>query len=248
MSKPAKAPTEAALIGSREIGFTIVSMTLSLVAVFIPLLLMGGLVGRLFREFAVTVSVAILMSGVVSLTLTPMMCGWLLRPDAAGVRTRRGRGMARGMVSPRACASMPPGCAGRCGHRLAMMAIMAATLAATVYLYIAIPKGFFPQQDNGLIVGTAEAAQDISYAAMVEREQRAGQDRDGRSRRADGLLLGRRQSDRQQRPHHDRPEADQRAPRRAPPRSSPGCAGKPPAFPASRCSARRARTCRSAPR
>src|SRR6266567_3784864 len=84
-----KQPLEAALIGSREIGFTIVSMTLSLISVFIPLLLMGGLIGRLFREFAVTVSVAILTSGLVSLTLTPMMCGWLLRPNPEGGRDWR---------------------------------------------------------------------------------------------------------------------------------------------------------------
>ena len=154
--------------GSREIGFTIISMTLSLVAVFIPLLLMGGLVGRLFREFAVTVSIAILMSGVVSLTLTPMMCGRLLRP--AGDIPRD--------ISPHARAWFqrfaPLLCAGlrwSLGHRLTILAIMAVTLAATVYLYLAIPKGFFPQQDNGLIIGSTEAAQDISYAAMVERQR-----------------------------------------------------------------------------
>ena len=109
-----KRPLEAALIGSREIGFTIVSMTLSLTAVFIPLLLMGGLIGRLFREFAVTVSVAILMSGVVSLTLTPMMCAWLLR----AARARRARRTADGACSKRASSarstSMRCGCAGRC--------------------------------------------------------------------------------------------------------------------------------------
>jgi multidrug efflux pump len=164
-----KAPTEAALVGSREIGFTIVSMTLSLVAVFIPLLLMGGLVGRLFREFAVTVSVAIVMSGVVSLTLTPMMCSRLLRP--AG---RRPDARVTAWLEAwfhRALGFYAAGLRWSLGHRPAILAIMAATLAATVYLYLAIPKGFFPQQDNGLIVGSTEAAQDISYATMVGRER-----------------------------------------------------------------------------
>jgi hydrophobe/amphiphile efflux-1 (HAE1) family protein len=163
-----KAPTEAALVGSREIGFTIVSMTLSLVAVFIPLLLMGGLVGRLFREFAVTVSVAILMSGVVSLTLTPMMCSRLLRP--AGRRPDARVAAWLEAWFHRALSFYAAGLRWSLGHRPAILAIMAATLAATVYLYLAIPKGFFPQQDNGLIVGSTEAAQDISYAAMVGRE------------------------------------------------------------------------------
>jgi multidrug efflux pump len=161
-------PLEAALIGSREVGFTILSMTMSLIAVFIPLLLMGGLIGRLFREFAVTVSVAILMSGVVSLTLTPMMCGWLLQPHQEGHRDwrlvelldtafQRSHDLYAGSLR------------WALRHRLLMLGLMAATMAATVYLYVAIPKGFFPQQDNGVVQGTVEAGQDISYAAMVER-------------------------------------------------------------------------------
>jgi hydrophobe/amphiphile efflux-1 (HAE1) family protein len=163
-----KRPIEAALIGSREVGFTIVSMTMSLTAVFIPLLLMGGLIGRLFREFAVTVSMAILMSGLVSLTLTPMMCGWLLRPNPEGGRDWRivellEAGFQRSLgvydVSLRWALR----------HKLFMMAVMAATMAATVYLYVAIPKGFFPQQDNGIVSGTVESAQDVSYTSMVER-------------------------------------------------------------------------------
>ena len=163
-----KPPLEAALIGSREIGFTIVSMTLSLVAVFIPLLLMGGLIGRLFREFAVTVSVAILMSGIISLTLTPMMCGWLLRP--AKEDHREGRISALLEAAYQRSLDFYAVCLRwSLRHRLFIMAVMAATIAATVYLYIVIPKGFFPQQDNGTISGTAEAGQDISYAAMVER-------------------------------------------------------------------------------
>jgi len=176
-----KRPLEAALVGSREVSFTIVSITLSLISVFIPLLLMGGLIGRLFREFAVTVSVAILMSGVISLTLTPMMCGWLLRPHREGDREWRivtyleaayQRSLAVYTVSLRWALR----------HRLFMMGLMAATMAATVFLYKVIPKGFFPQQDNGIILGTAEAGQDISYAAMVERVHQmariVSQDRD----------------------------------------------------------------------
>ena len=164
-----EAPVEAALAGSREIGFTILSMTLSLVAVFIPLLLMSGLIGRLFREFAVTVSIAILMSGVVSLTLTPMMCSRLLQP--AGDRPEGYIAAKLEAWFQRALSFYSAGLRWSLGHQLTILAIMAATLAATVYLYVAIPKGFFPQQDNGLIVGSTEAAQDISYAAMVERQR-----------------------------------------------------------------------------
>jgi hydrophobe/amphiphile efflux-1 (HAE1) family protein len=163
-----KRPLEAALIGSGEIGFTIVSMTLSLIAVFIPLLLMGGLIGRLFREFAVTVSVAILMSGVVALTLTPMMCAWLLRPREEAAQD--GRVMAfleRGFQ--RSLGFYAASLRWSLQHRLFIVGLMLATMAATVYLYVVIPKGFFPQQDNGTIQGTIEAAQDISYTAMVER-------------------------------------------------------------------------------
>jgi multidrug efflux pump subunit AcrB len=135
------------------------------------LLLMGGLIGRLFREFAVTVSVAIVISGIVALTLTPMMCGWLLRakdnhadPKPAGrIETLLDAAFTRSLDAYAACLCWT------LRHRLTMMAMMAVTLAATALLYIAIPKGFFPQQDNGTIQGTAEAAQDISYAAMVER-------------------------------------------------------------------------------
>jgi hydrophobe/amphiphile efflux-1 (HAE1) family protein len=158
-------PVAAALAGSREIGFTIVSMTLSLVAVFIPLLLMGGLIGRLFREFAVTVSVAILISGFVSLTLTPMMCGRMLRP--AGRENAFAHALEAGFQAM--LQVYASGLRWALRHRLVMLAVMAATLGATVELYVLIPKGFFPQQDNGLIVGSTEAAEDISYTAMVAR-------------------------------------------------------------------------------
>src|SRR5206468_7786438 len=143
-------------------------MTLSLTAVFIPLLLMGGLIGRLFREFSVTVSVAILMSGVVALTLTPMMCGLLLQPRKEGgeegpvVRVLESS-FQRSLDFYAVCLRWS------LRHRLFIVGLMAATMVATIYLYIVIPKGFFPQQDNGTIQATTEAAQDISYAAMVER-------------------------------------------------------------------------------
>ena len=156
-----KRPLEAALLGSREVGFTIVSMTMSLTAVFIPLLLMGGLIGRLFREFAVTVSIAIMMSGLVSLTLTPMMCGWLLRPNPEGGRDWRIVELLEAAFQ-RSLGAYDVSLRWALRHRLFMMGVMAATMAATVYLYVVIPKGFFPQQDNGIVAGTVESAQDVS--------------------------------------------------------------------------------------
>jgi len=163
-------PLAAALKGAREIGFTIVSMTLSLCAVFIPLLLMSGLIGRLFREFAVTVSVAILVSGFVSLTLTPMMSGLLLK--RGGEQAREGRlGGALEWVFQKSLEGYAASLRWSLRHRIFIMALFAATLAANGYLYMKIPKGFFPQQDNGVITGATEAAQDISFAAMVERQQ-----------------------------------------------------------------------------
>jgi multidrug efflux pump len=163
-----KRPLEAALIGAREVGFTIVSMTMSLTAVFIPLLLMGGLIGRLFREFAVTVSIAILMSGLVSLTLTPMMCGWLLRPNPEAGRDWRIVELLEAAFQ-RSLRDYDVSLRWALRHRLFMMAVMAATMAATIYLYVGIPKGFFPQQDNGIVAGTVESGQDVSYTSMVER-------------------------------------------------------------------------------
>jgi multidrug efflux pump len=163
-----KRPLEAALIGASEVGFTVLSMTMSLTAVFIPLLLMGGLIGRLFREFAVTVSVAILMSGVIALTLTPMMCGTLLRGEHEGRRPWRVAELLEvGFQRSLDFYALTLRFALR--HRLFTMSVMAATMVGTVYLYGAIHKGFFPQQDNGIISGTLEAGQDISYASMVER-------------------------------------------------------------------------------
>ncbi|SEE38493.1 multidrug efflux pump [Rhizobiales bacterium GAS188] len=163
-------PLEAALAGSREIGFTILSMTLSLVSVFIPLLLMSGLIGRLFREFAVTISVAILVSGCVSLTLAPMMCGQLLEP----LDLTRRQGRVEAVLEAIFNASLRGYAASlrwSLRHGPVIMVLFAATLAGTAYLYVAIPKGFFPDQDNGAIFATTEAAQDISYVAIVEHQK-----------------------------------------------------------------------------
>ncbi len=163
--------TEAALRGSREIGFTVVSISVSLVAVFIPLLLMGGIVGRLFREFAITVTLAIAVSAVVSLTLAPMMCARFLSPHR-GTHGRIYRAIEAGFAAMLAGYRRTLDIALR--HQPAMLAVFLLTLALTVALFIAIPKGFFPIQDNGLILGLSEAAQDVSPAEMARLQQVLG--------------------------------------------------------------------------
>jgi len=163
-------PYEAALKGAREIGFTIISITFSLIAVFIPVLLMGGIVGRVFREFAVTVSVAIIVSGFVSLTLTPMLCARLLKGQDAA---RKPNVVLR--VFERMFDSWLRGYEWALDRVLAGKAIMLlvtlATLGGTVYLYIIVPKGFFPQEDTGFLIGVTEAASDTSFEAMKVRQQ-----------------------------------------------------------------------------
>ncbi|MFI5297160.1 MAG: multidrug efflux RND transporter permease subunit [Polyangiales bacterium] len=163
-----KPPVEAALLGAKQIGFTIVSITVSLLAVFVPILLMGGIVGRLFREFAVTLSVAIAISAIVSLTLTPMMCSQLLKPSAHSKSNLLDRG-AEAFLGGLARAY---GTALRwvLRHRLIMQLVTVATLAVTVWLYIIVPKGLFPQQDTGQISGFSEAPQDVSFPAMKARQ------------------------------------------------------------------------------
>jgi len=166
-------PFQAALKGSEQIGFTIISLTFSLVAVLIPLLFMGDVVGRLFREFAVTLAVAILISAVVSLTLTPMMCSKLLRPEREERDNRFTRWSSR----------MFDSVIERYGRALDWvldrqpMALLAwvATLALTVILYFVVPKGFFPVQDTGVIQGISEAPQSVSFEAMAERQQALAQ-------------------------------------------------------------------------
>jgi HAE1 family hydrophobic/amphiphilic exporter-1 len=161
-------PYDAAMKGAGEIGFTIVSITLSLIAVFIPLFLMSGYVGLLFREFAVTVSVSLVLSLLISLTLTPMMCARLLKPESkehGWVYRFLERGF-DGLLN-----AYEAGLKIVLRYRFVTMMSMVGTIALTGYLYVIIPKGFFPQQDTGMIIGQSEAAQDISYAAMAERQQ-----------------------------------------------------------------------------
>jgi HAE1 family hydrophobic/amphiphilic exporter-1 len=161
-------PFEASLKGAGEIGFTIVSITLSLIAVFIPLFLMGGYVGLLFREFAITVSVALVLSLVISLTLTPMMCSRLLKPESKehGWLYRFFERGFDGLLN-----LYEAGLKVVLRHRFITLMTMLGTIALTGYLYVLIPKGFFPQQDTSLIIGLSEAAQDISFQGMAERQQ-----------------------------------------------------------------------------
>ncbi|HWS95433.1 MAG TPA: efflux RND transporter permease subunit, partial [Candidatus Methylomirabilis sp.] len=159
-------PFEAALLGSREIGFTVISMSISLVAVFIPILLMSGLIGRLFHEFAMTITSTILISMVVSLTTTPMLCAHFLKPHSArhgaiyrvseGGFQRMNRGYRRAL-------------AWVLRHQLLVLGMVIVTLALNVYLYVIVPKGFFPQQDTGRIFGIVMGDQDVSFDAMNKK-------------------------------------------------------------------------------
>jgi hydrophobe/amphiphile efflux-1 (HAE1) family protein len=166
------APMEAALKGAGEIGFTIVSISVSLIAVFIPLLLMGGLVGRLFREFAITVSMTIVISAFVSLTLTPMMCARFLKPETHqhGRAYRAVESMFDGML---AFYRRTLDVALR--FRFVTLMVFLATMAVTGFLFVIIPKGFFPQQDIGLIIAITEANQDISYDEMYRKQEQVNQ-------------------------------------------------------------------------
>jgi multidrug efflux pump len=162
----------AALLGAREVGFTVLSISLSLVAVFIPLLFMGGQVGRLFREFAVTLSVAVMISLVISLTTTPMMCAWLLKNKPAGGQAKARRGFGHRLAS-----GFERGFAGvlrvyahsldwALASRAIVMLVLLAVVGLNVYLFMQVPKGFFPQQDTGQINGGLRADQSISFQAM----------------------------------------------------------------------------------
>ena len=162
-------PMEAALKGSEQIGFTIVSLTISLIAVLIPLLFMGDIVGRLFREFAITLSVTILVSAFVSLTLTPMMCSRLLRHTPKEKQGRFYR--ASEEAFDRIIAFYAKTLRWVLRRQTATLFLAVATLVLTVLLYIFIPKGFFPVQDTGIIQGISEASQTISFAAMAEKQQ-----------------------------------------------------------------------------
>ena len=159
-------PREAALKGSGEIGFTILSISLSLVAVFIPLLLMGGIVGRLFREFAVTVTMTIAVSAAVSLTLSPMMCALFLRDEK---HVRHGRVyLAVERAFDWLLEQYKRGLDLVLRHQPATLLVFVLTVAATVVLYMLVPKGFFPQQDTGIIAGLSDAAQDVSFSEMMK--------------------------------------------------------------------------------
>jgi HAE1 family hydrophobic/amphiphilic exporter-1 len=166
-------PYEAALKGAREIGFTIISITFSLIAVFIPVLLMGGIVGRVFREFAVTIAVAIVMSGFVSLTLTPMLCARVLREHdehrKLNVVLRAFEATFNGMhrVYERSLDWV-------LAYKSVMLLVTFVTLAGTIALYYVVPKGFFPEEDTGFVVVITEAATDTSFNAMVERHKQLG--------------------------------------------------------------------------
>ena len=162
-------PMQAAFKGAKQIGFTIVSITASLLAVFIPILLMGGLVGRLFREFAVTLSIAIAISAVVSLTVTPMMASRMLKHDREvkhGRLYRASEGAFNWMRDTYGSALRWV-----LEHEWLMLAATGATIAFTVYLYVVIPKGLFPQQDTGSLAGGSQAPQDISFPAMKARTE-----------------------------------------------------------------------------
>jgi multidrug efflux pump len=162
-----QSPFQAALSGTREIAFTVLSMSISLVAVFIPILLMGGMVGRLFREFAVVLSTAILVSLLVSLTTTPMMCATLLRPEkkrAHGPVYRASEAMFNWM-HVRYAASLR----WALRHHRLMLAILLVTLATNIVLFRIVPKGFFPEQDIGRLNGNIQAAQDVSFQAMQQK-------------------------------------------------------------------------------
>ncbi|MES2182613.1 MAG: efflux RND transporter permease subunit, partial [Pseudomonadota bacterium] len=164
-----ESPLQAALKGSKQIGFTIISLTVSLIAVLIPLLFMGDVVGRLFREFAITLAVAILISAVVSLTLTPMMCAKLLRHTPESERSRFDRTV--GHLFDRIIAGYGRMLTWVLDRQLLVLLIALATLVLTILLYIYVPKGFFPVQDTGIIQGISEAPQSISFSAMSERQQ-----------------------------------------------------------------------------
>jgi hydrophobe/amphiphile efflux-1 (HAE1) family protein len=155
-------PLRAARLGAQQIGFTVVSITISLLAAFIPLLMMGGIVGRLFREFAVTLAVAITLSAVVSLTLTPMLCAQLLRHEPHK----------RERLFTRFEAAYERSLRWVVGHHVSMLFVTLGMVALAVVLFAKMPKGLFPQQDTGVLMGTTEAPQDVSFQSLRERQQR----------------------------------------------------------------------------
>jgi multidrug efflux pump len=163
-------PMDAALKGARQIGFTVISLTVSLIAVFIPLIFMTGIVGRLFREFAITLSIAVAVSAIVSLTLTPMMCARLLRPESQEKHGRIYHLTERffsGML-----AAYERGLKWVMRHQAFTLMVAIATLVGTIWLYFLVPKGLLPQQDTGIIIGVTDAAESISFKAMVSLQHK----------------------------------------------------------------------------
>ena len=164
-------PFDAALKGARQIGFTVISISVSLIAVFIPLLFMGGLIGRLLHEFAVTLSIAIIMSAVISLTLTPAMCACFLRPESQ----EKEHGFFMKLVGRMFDSWLhfyESGLRWVLRHQIVMLVVTVGTMVATVWVYGLVGKGFFPQQDTGMMMGICEASQDISFPAMVKLQQK----------------------------------------------------------------------------
>ncbi len=166
-------PFEAALKGSREIGFTIVSITFSLIAVFIPVLLMGGMVGRVFREFAVSIAVAIIVSGFVSLTLTPMLCARVLKSHQPGEEEKQNFVLrAFEALFERMKGAYEWSLERVLARKSIMLGVTLATIAGTIWLYIIVPKGFFPTEDTGYLIGITEGKTDIAFPAMVEHQRK----------------------------------------------------------------------------
>ena len=167
-------PLEAALRGAREIGFTVISLTMSLIAVFIPLLFMTGLVGRMFREFALTLTIAVVASAIVSLTLTPMMCARLLRhvDGTASIISRSALATRFNVLVERTVEAYQRSLEWVLRHQPETLLVTLATLAATILLYVAVPKGFLPLQDTGLITAVTETGTDVSFAEMQRRQRR----------------------------------------------------------------------------
>ncbi|HWU89378.1 MAG TPA: multidrug efflux RND transporter permease subunit [Kofleriaceae bacterium] len=162
-------PYDAAMKGAKQIGFTIVSLTVSLIAVLIPLLFMGGLIGRLFREFAVTLAIAIAISALLSLTLTAMMAAWILKPHAEQVRGQLAAIFDRGFGAVTLFYERTLAVVLR--HKAATLLVTLATAGVTALLALAVPKGFFPVEDTGMIAGVSEAAPDVSFGKMMDRQE-----------------------------------------------------------------------------
>lgn len=166
-------PYDAAIKGAKEIGFTIMSITISLVAVFIPVLFMGGIVGRLFSEFAVTISFAILVSGFISLTLTPMLCSRFLRPHKEEKEGAFGQALEAAFNKLLGLYDYSLKVVLR--HQLFTLILTIGTLVATIFAFAAAPKGFFPTEDTGFVFAFTESAQDISFDAMLEKQKKAAE-------------------------------------------------------------------------